>query len=113
MSYPHGTVPTTQTVHPTPIYETIAVGLIAWWLWRNRDQFRPGILFAWYLVLYGLERFLIEFIRRNSEVVAGLTAPQLESLGLIVAGVVWILVVRRRHGGIRQRADTARATVLA
>jgi len=113
MSYPHGTVPTTQTVHPTPIYETIAVGLIAWWLWRNRDQFRPGILFAWYLVLYGLERFLIEFIRRNSEVVAGLTAPQLESLVLIVAGVVWILVVRRRHGGIRQRADTARATVLA
>ena len=108
-----GTVPTTQTVHPTPIYETILVGLIAWWLWRNRDQFRPGILFAWYLVLYGLERFLIEFIRRNSEVVAGLTAPQLESLGLIVAGVVWILVVRRRHGGIRQSADKARATVLA
>ena len=40
------------------------------------------MIFALYLVLSGLERFLVEFIRRNSEVLAGLTAPQLESLGL-------------------------------
>jgi len=113
MSYPHGTVPTTQTVHPTPIYETLAVGLVTWWLWRNRDVFRPGILFAWYLVLTGLERFLVEFIRRNADVVAGLTAPQLESLALIVAGVVWLLIVRRRRGGIRQRPERERAPALA
>jgi phosphatidylglycerol:prolipoprotein diacylglycerol transferase len=98
MSYPHGTVRITQTVHPTPIYETLAMGLVTWWLWRNRDAFRPGLLFAWYLVLSGLERLLVEFIRRNHEVVAGLTAPQLESIGLIVVGTVWLLVVRRRHG---------------
>jgi phosphatidylglycerol---prolipoprotein diacylglyceryl transferase len=102
MSYPDGTVPTTHTVHPTPIYETIAMGLVAWWLWRNRDVFRPGLLFAWYLVLSGLERFLVEFIRRNSEVIAGLTTPQLESIGLIVVGVAWLVLVRRRHGGIRR-----------
>jgi phosphatidylglycerol---prolipoprotein diacylglyceryl transferase len=101
MSYPHGTVPTTQAVHPTPIYETLTMGLVAYWLWRNRDLFRPGVLFAWYLVLSGLERFLVEFIRRNDEVFAGLTAPQLESLALIVVGVVWILIVRNRYGGIR------------
>jgi phosphatidylglycerol---prolipoprotein diacylglyceryl transferase len=102
MSYPHGTVPTVHTVHPTPIYETIAMGLVTWWLWRNRDAFRPGVLFAWYLVLSGLERLLVEFIRRNSEVVAGLTAPQLESIGLMVAGAVWLVVVHRRRGGIRR-----------
>ena len=38
MSYPKGTVPTTQTVHPTPIYETVAMGLVAWALWRARNQ---------------------------------------------------------------------------
>ena len=27
---------------PTPIYETLAMGLVAWWLWRMRDRFRPG-----------------------------------------------------------------------
>jgi phosphatidylglycerol:prolipoprotein diacylglycerol transferase len=98
MAYPHGTVPTTHEVHPTPIYETLAMGLVAYVLWRWRDRFRPGILFALYLVFAGLERFLVEFIRRNSEVVAGLTAPQLESLGLLAAGLVWLAVARRRGG---------------
>jgi phosphatidylglycerol:prolipoprotein diacylglycerol transferase len=102
MSYPHGTVPTIHPVHPTPIYETIVVGLYTWWLWRNRDAFRPGLLFALYLLLSGLERFLIEFIRRNADVVAGLTAPQLESLGLMVVGAAWLLWVRRRQGGLRR-----------
>jgi len=34
MSFPHGLVPTTQRVHPTPIYELIVACVIAWWLWR-------------------------------------------------------------------------------
>jgi phosphatidylglycerol---prolipoprotein diacylglyceryl transferase len=100
MSYPNGTVPTTQTVHPTPIYETVAMGLVAWALWRARNAFRPGVLFACYLVLAGSERFLVEFLRRNDDVALGLTAPQLESLGMMVAGLVWIWVANRR-GGVR------------
>ena len=34
MSFPNGVVPTTQRVHPTPIYEFLAAALIAWLLWR-------------------------------------------------------------------------------
>jgi phosphatidylglycerol---prolipoprotein diacylglyceryl transferase len=34
MSFPDGLVPTTQRVHPTPIYELIVACAIAWWLWR-------------------------------------------------------------------------------
>jgi phosphatidylglycerol:prolipoprotein diacylglycerol transferase len=100
MAYPHGTVPTTQTVHPTPIYETLAMGLAAWALWRARNAFRPGVLFACYLVLAGSERFLVEFLRRNDTVAAGLTAPQFESLAMLVAGLVWIALAARR-GGVR------------
>jgi phosphatidylglycerol:prolipoprotein diacylglycerol transferase len=98
MAYPHGEVPTDQRVHPTPVYETLAMGLAAWVLWNWRDRFRPGILFAFYLVFAGTERFLVEFIRRNSDVVAGLTAPQLESLALLAVGFVWLGVARRRTG---------------
>ena len=97
---PDGTVPTDQDVHPTPVYETLAMGLVAWLLWRWRDRFRPGILFALYLVLSGLERFLVEFVRRNDQTVAGLTTPQVESLVLIAVGTAWILVVSRRPGGL-------------
>ena len=100
MAYPDGTVPTDDVVHPAPIYETLAMGLIAWWLWRMRAAFRPGILFAWYLVLAGTERFLVEFIRRNDAVAAGLTEAQLLSLVMIVAGGVW-LARAARSGGLR------------
>jgi phosphatidylglycerol---prolipoprotein diacylglyceryl transferase len=95
MAYPEGTVPTTDEVHPTPVYETLAMGLVAWVLWRLRDRFRPGILFALYLVLSGAERFLVEFVRRNDEVVIGLTTAQLQSLGLMIAGVLWLTLATR------------------
>jgi phosphatidylglycerol:prolipoprotein diacylglycerol transferase len=97
MSYPDGTVPTDDRVQPTPIYESITMALVAWFLWSLRDRVAPGILFALYLVLSGLERFLVEFVRRNDEVWAGLTVPQIESLALMVIGATWIAVVSRRR----------------
>jgi phosphatidylglycerol:prolipoprotein diacylglycerol transferase len=106
MSYRHGTVPTPPgvRVQPTPIYETVAMGLVAWWLWRSRDRFRPGVLFACYLVLSGAERLLVEFVRRNHRIWLGLTAPQLESVALIAAGAAWLVVVHR-DGGLAARVD--------
>jgi phosphatidylglycerol:prolipoprotein diacylglycerol transferase len=94
MSYPHGTVPTTDTVHPTPVYETIAMALLALLLWRLRDRLRPGLVFALWLVLSGLERLLVEFIRRNDPVALGLTLPQLISVGMMVVGSVWLVRAR-------------------
>jgi phosphatidylglycerol---prolipoprotein diacylglyceryl transferase len=102
MGYPHGTVPTDPgvTVQPTPVYETLAMGLAAWLLWRYRDRVRPGVLFAWYLLAAGVERFLVEFVRRNHEAALGLTAPQLESIAIILIGLGWLLLAARR-GGLR------------
>ena len=94
MAYPNGTVPTDVPVHPTPVYETIVMGIVTVVLWRWRHSLRPGNLFALWAVLAGLERFLIEFIRRNDEVVAGLTQPQLISLAMILAGGAWIATHR-------------------
>jgi phosphatidylglycerol:prolipoprotein diacylglycerol transferase len=87
-------VPTTEQVHPTPVYETIVMGLVAWFLWRRRHRYPPGGLFALYLVLAGLERFLIEFIRRNDAVVAGLTLAQLVALAMMAIGGGWLLKLR-------------------
>jgi phosphatidylglycerol:prolipoprotein diacylglycerol transferase len=85
-------------VQPTPIYETVAMALLAYALWRMRDRVRPGVVFAAYLLGSGLERFLVEFIRRNHEVLAGLTAPQLESMALLLAGLAWLAMLVRRGG---------------
>src|SRR3954468_18669640 len=102
MGYPDGTVPTDPgvKVHPTPIYETLTMGLVALVLWKLRDLVRPGGLFALYLVLAGAERFFVEFVRRNEDVWLGLTAAQLESLGMLVAGLIWLAVLVLRHGSV-------------
>ena len=109
MGYPNGTVPTApgETVHPTPIYETLTMGLVAYFLWRLRDRVRPGVIFALYLVLSGLERFLVEFIRRNNEVLGGLTTPQLESIALCAVGLAWLALLARRGGLAALRAAPA------
>ena len=49
------------------------MGLGAWILWQLRDRVRAGVLFALYLLYAGAERFLIEFLRRNSDPALGLT----------------------------------------
>jgi phosphatidylglycerol---prolipoprotein diacylglyceryl transferase len=123
MSFPHGLVPTTQRVHPTPIYEFIVACLIAWVLWkmggrqirsvispregRQRASARmsppQGSVFAAYLVLTGTARFLVEFIRINPRSFFGLTNAQAASLASIVVGA--ILWVRLSRGGRDFRAD--------
>ncbi len=103
MAYPDGTVPTTENVHPTPVYETLAMGVGAFVLWQLRDRVRVGVLFALYLLYAGMERFLVEFVRRNSDAALGLTTAQFESLAMMVAGAAWIYVVKRRHGTLGAR----------
>ncbi|MGI8730352.1 MAG: prolipoprotein diacylglyceryl transferase [Solirubrobacteraceae bacterium] len=106
MAYPDGAIPTTDVVHPTPIYETLVMGFGAWALWIARDVFRPGVLFAFYLVLVGGERLLVEFVRRNEPVLAGLTEAQLASLVCLAAGGA-LLVRAARSGGLRADAPAA------
>jgi phosphatidylglycerol:prolipoprotein diacylglycerol transferase len=112
MGYPDGAVPTAPgvTVQPTPVYETLSMGLLALILWRLRDALVPGAVFGVYLVGAGLERFLVEFARRNEQVAGFLTAAQIESLLLVVGGLVWLAVLHRRHGTLRPRGAAGRAS---
>jgi phosphatidylglycerol:prolipoprotein diacylglycerol transferase len=107
MAYPDGTVPTTTPVHPTPVYELLAMGAFAYLLWRWRDRWRPGTLMAVYLIGAGLERFLVEFVRRNPDAVLGLTQPQVVAILSMVAGCAWLVLQRtsmRRRARHRESA---------
>jgi phosphatidylglycerol:prolipoprotein diacylglycerol transferase len=94
MAYPKGVVPTDVKVHPTPIYESLTMGLAALVLWQLRDRFKPGVLFALYLVFAGVERFLVEFIRRNNDTALGLTTAQLVSVAMFAWGAAWLARAR-------------------
>jgi phosphatidylglycerol:prolipoprotein diacylglycerol transferase len=104
MSFPHGLVPTVQRVHPTPIYELIAALIIAVILWK-RGRRNPGEITGEYLVLSGMARFLVEFIRINPRIYLGMSNAQVASLGSIVMGIALILWVRRT--GRRLQTDLA------
>ncbi len=106
MAYPDGTVPTDVPVHPTPVYETLAMGLVAYGLWQLRGRLQPGAVFGTYLVLAGLERFLVEFVRRNEAVVAGLSTAQVFSLVLVAGGIATLAVLRSRTGGLARVATS-------
>ena len=97
-SYEKGTVPTAPgvLVHPAPLYETVAAVLIFIFLWRNRTKvYFIGQLFAYYLILSGTERLLIEMIRINPRIIFGLSQAQIISIITIIAGII-ILAFRKR-----------------
>lgn len=94
--FPGGIVPNNTLLHPTPIYEFIAALLIFYFLWKIRKKVRPdGALFMFYLVLAGLERLLVEFIRLNPRLLFGLSEAQLVSVVLIAIGTGGLIYFRR------------------
>lgn len=76
------------TVHPTQLYE-IALALVMFVvLWKvGKPILQSGRLFALYMLLYGTERFLIEFVRaKGDRIMLGLSTSQAASLILVAAG---------------------------
>jgi phosphatidylglycerol:prolipoprotein diacylglycerol transferase len=95
MSYPHGLVPTFERVHPTPIYEILLMGGLFAFLWVGRRKAARGAVFALYLAGQGIERFIIEFFRRNPPLLLGLTEAQLVSMLMAVFGAGMLLWLSR------------------
>jgi len=89
-----------QPVYPTPLYEVIMALAIFTFLWAIRKRIAtPGMLFSIYLLLNGVERFLIERIRVNVQYHwfgFAFTQAQLISSLLVVTGLVGIVLLRRR-----------------
>ena len=115
MAFPNGTEPTTGingiclrsgwpencAVHPTPIYEFIVMMLVFWYVWRRgkravQHPLAPGVIVGEFLILSGLERFLVEFLRINPRVILDMSNAQFTALLSIVAGIVLLVIVRRR-----------------
>ena len=88
-------------VFPTPLYETLTCLALFFVLWGLRKRLTiPGTLFAIYLILNGIERFLVEHIRVNTTYsIFGFhpTQAELISAALVIAGAL-IYFNRKRRG---------------
>jgi len=101
MSFPNGVVPTTERVHPTPIYELIAWMLIAWILWKlgsgpiRKGERTSGRIFFYYLILTGVARFLVELIRINPRSFFGMSNAQTASVASVIVGLAFLVSLRK------------------
>jgi len=90
--------PKTLGLHPTQLYESISTGLLlllllAYYPFRRHD----GELFALFLMLYPLHRFLNEMLRADNEALPfdKLTLSQNGSILVFAIGLVFFLWLRR------------------
>lgn len=100
---PAGVDPNTVlAVHPTQLYEVLAMLIAFAVLWKLRKaEWGTGALFGVYLMLAGSERFLVEFVRAKDDRFLGpFTIAQVFSILLILIGtVVW---ARLRNGPMKE-----------
>lgn len=95
VAYTNGTAhwpyPPGIAVHPAALYEMATLLVIFGLLLRLRAHVAPaGALFAIYLLLSGLTRFLVEFVRTNPPVLLGLSEAQWTSIVLGTGAAVWL-----------------------
>jgi len=129
VSFPNGIVPTTDRVHPTPIYEFVTWIAIAVFLWHMgtkavRGPKAKGEIFGNYLILTGIARFLVEYIRINPRLILeqghlhwvdygpfsqmashswfAFSNAQLVSLGSMVAGAVLLWRIKSQFHALKK-----------
>ena len=85
--------------HPTFIYESswTLLGILLILILRRKPQFlRQGEITAFYLIWYGFGRMIIEGMRTDSLMFAGLRVSQWLSMILILVGLAIIIYQRRK-----------------
>lgn len=93
IAFPQGLPPTDVPVHPTQIYEAVALLPIAVLLFRMRQRGAPArTVVGAYLVLTATTRFVIQWIRVYEPVVGPLGFAHLAAVPAIGAGLYLLLV---------------------
>lgn len=94
---PDALVPTPDLVQPTPVYELLYSIALAWWLWRRaKSSPSVGVITGEYLVLSGIGRFLVEFVRINPKLYFGMSNAQVAALGSVLVGLLLVRFARAR-----------------
>ena len=89
--FPGEAVPTDISVHPTPLYESLSTLILIGFLLFVGWRIGGGRRFAFFLIWFGVSRFLVEIIRLNPFIYWGLSSSQLLSIFFIIAGIVIML----------------------
>ncbi|MBS1915871.1 MAG: prolipoprotein diacylglyceryl transferase [Bacteroidetes bacterium] len=97
-------------VFPTPLYEIVMCLILFFVIWSVRKKFKvPGFLFAFYLIVNGIERFFIEKIRVNAKYdIFGFHPTQAEIISslLVITGILLFFFLNKKNkGAVTPSAD--------
>jgi len=104
IAFPNGLPPVHVPVHPTQIYESAWLFLVAAVLWRRRKK--SSSLMGEYLILNGIGRTIVEHWRLNARVALDLSEAQWIGVGLVIFGTLLLLRARRAAGGQSEAASS-------
>lgn len=97
-----------ETYHPLFLYESLwnfaNMALLLWLGRRYQERLKNGDIFLIYMIVYPIGRFLLDFIRLDPAMVAGLNANQtvMAIVALLAAGA---LIWRHRQPGKSQEGQ--------
>lgn len=85
-----------QTYHNTAIYELLwLMPVIGIMLWLDRRGSKPGVISGFFMIAYGVLRFLTDFLRSYDDTMYGLTGAQWTSIVLVPAGIIVLARAQR------------------
>lgn len=100
-SYPWGVERQGQLVHPTQVYEFLLNYIVFYLLWRKRKSIKyNGQLFVWYLVLFAVNRSIVELYRYNPSIMGRFSISHLLSVGLIIAAFIISILIKRKENKV-------------
>lgn len=75
-------------------------------VWARRKRF-AGVLYPCFMVMYGVTRFLLNFLRSHgSETILGMPEGNAWSLLSIIIGAVWLLIVWKKNPKLFSKQKT-------
>jgi phosphatidylglycerol:prolipoprotein diacylglycerol transferase len=110
---PWGILRNGQLVHPTQIYEFLLNYAVFYILWRKRKNIKyNGQLFVWYLILFGINRSIVELFRYNPSIIGWFSISHLLSIGLILVSIIIKTLIMTNRNTVHLSADKKNAVNL-
>lgn len=90
-----------QLLHPAQAYEFILNYLVFFILWRKRKNIKyNGQLFVWYIILFSINRGVVELFRINPSVIGWFSISHLLSLLFIAAAIVFMYIAKKKNNDV-------------
>lgn len=97
-SYPWGIVINYQLLHPAQMYEMVLDLILFVYLWSRRGKIEyNGQLFIKYIIVFSINRFIIEFFRINPVVIEPFTVAHITSIVIIILALIIRNIIKNKE----------------